>query len=123
MHNTVLVGGTRILAATLESKDACIAGCIVRSDSWWRGRGRVDADRCSAEASSSSNPLSCSGGKSLCEGRRVLAGSELACGDERVARARSCESSGPAVGFEPTAYRLQVGCATGLRHAGLTLQL
>ena len=27
---------------------------------------------------------------------------------------------GPAVGFEPTAYRLQVGCATGLRHAGRT---
>jgi hypothetical protein len=24
----------------------------------------------------------------------------------------------PAVGFEPTTYRLQVGCATGLRHAG-----
>jgi hypothetical protein len=26
----------------------------------------------------------------------------------------------PAIGFEPMTYRLQVGCASGLRHAGGT---
>jgi hypothetical protein len=30
----------------------------------------------------------------------------------------ACTAIEPAVGFEPTTYRLQVGCATGLRHAG-----
>ena len=40
--------------------------------------------------------------------------------DGEIVRARARSASGvePAVGFEPTTYRLQVGCATGLRHAG-----
>ena len=30
------------------------------------------------------------------------------------------DESEPAIGFEPMTYRLQVGCASGLRHAGGT---
>ncbi len=40
--------------------------------------------------------------------------------DDQPEPAEPCDVEEPAIGFEPMTYRLQVGCATGLRHAGGT---